>query len=57
MFNKFEYEQMLSQCDNNMLEQLNILLWHKSCIALHRKEKLTYVQNEIQRRINEGSYE
>lgn len=57
MFNKFEYKQMLSQCNNNTLEQLSILLWHKGCIASHRKEKLICVQYEIQRRISEGSYE
>lgn len=48
MFNKFDYEQML----------LSILtpLWRNVFIK-NRKEKLICVQHEIQRRINEGSYE
>ena len=56
MFNKFEYEQMLSQCNNVMLSAItNSIFRNKLC--LYRREKLNCIQHEIQRRINEGSYE
>lgn len=56
MFNKFEYEEMLSQCDIVGLKLISEILWC-STIVLHRKEKMICVQHEIQRRINEGGYE
>lgn len=38
MFNKFEYEEMLSQCDIVGLKLISEILWC-STIVLHRKEK------------------
>lgn len=56
MFNKFEYEEMLKQCNSVMLGAItDSLLRNKLC--LYRKEKMICIQHEIQRRINEGSYE
>nr|DAU33664.1 MAG TPA: hypothetical protein [Caudoviricetes sp.] len=56
MFNNFEYVDMLKQCNSSMLSAIaDSLLRYKFC--LYRKEKLICVQQEIQRRINEGSYE
>lgn len=56
MFNKLEYEQMLSQCNSTMLSAINESLFrYKLC--LYRKEKMICINHEIQRRINEGCYE
>ena len=56
MFNKFEYEEMLKQCDNTMLDGIISSLFRNK-LCLYRKEKMICVQHEVQRRINGGSYE